>query len=61
MYYKVAAWRMTPWRAAGSTPMFENILIFRAAVTDRLKRITSEIVYCAQKTKSQGMGDNCNS
>ena len=57
----VAARRMTLWRAAGSTPMFENILIFRAAVTDRLKRITSEDVYCVQKTKSQGMSDNCNS
>ena len=44
---------------AGSTPIFENILTFRAAVTtDRLKRITSEIVYCVQKTKSQGMSDN---
>jgi hypothetical protein len=49
------------WRAAGPTPMFENIVIFRAAVTDRLKRITSEVVYCVQKTKSQGMSDNCNS
>jgi hypothetical protein len=45
----VAAGRTTHWRAAGSTPMFENILIFRAAVTDRLKRITSKLFALCRK------------